>query len=937
MEEGHIEVLQQTLRDNEGKEPVLSLYVKVNKVTNGPFHRRHDVKYFVKIKVTPLVKDSSNIQEVVDKDAQNSHANVNIKLNVNESGNLKRRTHKFIHWVPDYAVTGCASCERDFRVYRRRHHCRYCGNVFCHYCMVFKLLPLEFGLENEQRVCKNCSITLQPLQEYLRSFLEHKQNGGYLPRLSFAGNYSDDGIKYDAEKFFVYKTRFLEVKAGTEEITWEDDKRIKLSWLSRFFADANGKMKTDTVDAVLQFSLLADGQIIGYCATNLSYLAAKPSRDLMLFDYDSQDCIMKSKQHLPMLLSVSATYVHKAETESFKNDMGFTGNEGEIDIDIERRKQSCSKHVLMATRGTRGDVQPFVALARALAEEYGWRITIVSEMRYFEFIKRHSKVSRGYISFRPSGGDTQKTVDSKLGKWAISLESDYMNILCLSRSEAQFFSSEPSIFYWTKTLKPDCLVFGFTMAAVAMTTSEALGIPLMGFVLQPTCIPSRRFPPILPLDEKLCEAISADPSIKGDDAGRNLEKSGMAPHHFYNHLKEWMEQNPLTQSLNTMRRRRGLVPFSRRQEGKSTLINAIGALGIPTVNQTWRDLTKKNVPLIIPINEMAFGEKPRKWSENTVFTDNIFLRGHTLPELSNDLKAFIDAAKSRGEKVVVLAFSSMPVSFCTIIDIAVKLIEETENRVSIIALIGNHDEKRTMKVDNNFRTMGSFKSYQDTKHQLIDASGRRELLIENIEIGVAENQGIVKIEQKIKRYEMEGRLFVDMGAPFGKLFPLMDAVVTHGGLGSIGEAILSKAPVIVTGVLLFDQRFWGVRCKELGIGPFPVHINKFKRKCVGIINEAVKDNSLWKQNALKIGTKLAELAQDDPSGTKRNAQVVFKMMEKAFPYHYDPPANPVVDAFGAALKYSSRMLSGSRNFDGNENDDDGDLRAVASAQSQGED
>mmetsp|Transcript_12061 Transcript_12061/g.15716 ORF Transcript_12061/g.15716 Transcript_12061/m.15716 type:complete len:185 (+) Transcript_12061:34-588(+) len=184
---------------------------------------------------------------------------------------------------------------------------------------------------------------------------------------------------------------------------------------------------------------------------------------------------------------------------------------------------------------------------------------------------------------------------------------------------------------------------------------------------------------------------------------------------------------------------------------------------------------------------------------------------------------------------------------------------------------------------------------------------------------------------------MEGRLFVDMGAPFGKLFPLMDAVVTHGGLGSIGEAILSKAPVIVTGVLLFDQRFWGVRCKELGIGPFPVHINKFKRKCVGIINEAVKDNSLWKQNALKIGTKLAELAQDDPSGTKRNAQVVFKMMEKAFPYHYDPPANPVVDAFGAALKYSSRMLSGSRNFDGNENDDDGDLRAVASAQSQGED
>ena len=34
-----------------------------------------------------------------------------------------------------------------------------------------------------------------------------------------------------------------------------------------------------------------------------------------------------------------------------------------------------SSEVFMMTRGTRGDVQPFVALARGLAEELGWLAT----------------------------------------------------------------------------------------------------------------------------------------------------------------------------------------------------------------------------------------------------------------------------------------------------------------------------------------------------------------------------------------------------------------------------------------------------------------------------------------------------------------------------------------------------------------------------------
>lgn len=35
------------------------------------------------------------------------------------------------HWVPDQKAKKCNTCDRDFTWYRRRHHCRKCGGVFC--------------------------------------------------------------------------------------------------------------------------------------------------------------------------------------------------------------------------------------------------------------------------------------------------------------------------------------------------------------------------------------------------------------------------------------------------------------------------------------------------------------------------------------------------------------------------------------------------------------------------------------------------------------------------------------------------------------------------------------------------------------------------------------------------------------------------------------
>lgn len=447
------------------------------------------------------------------------------------------------------------------------------------------LLPVSFGLKDFQRVCNDCSRILSPVQEYLRLAREDPSS--------------------TQPVFKVYRTK--NSAKAREVVEWNEQLDLGVS----------------EGEALLTITLWTLDRQVGIAEIKLKDLCAKPVRDLFLQDSNGE-LIIRCAEDLPLLLRISVDASHYIRTAN-SDDLGRLQS---------KRANRFPKHLFMITRGTRGDVQPFVALARGLAVRHGWKVTIITELRYKAFVKANSEVERGCICFRPSGGDTQRTVDSKLGTWAIKLESEAMNMIMLSRSEAQFFSSEPALYYWTKKEKPDLLMFGFTMAAVAMTVSEALKVPLLGFILQPTCIPTKRFPPILPLDQEAYERLA---EAKGASANK---------HQTLAHLKEIMENNPLTNMLNTMRKRRGLAAMSRREDSNSAFVNILGSLGYPTNCKTWPELTRKNIPLIIPINETIFGGKPDEWSENTVFTDNIFLRGDTVPELPASLEQFIDKAKA---------------------------------------------------------------------------------------------------------------------------------------------------------------------------------------------------------------------------------------------------------------------------------------------------
>lgn len=72
-------------------------------------------------------------------------------------------------WLKDSSTDVCMQCTSSFTaITRGRHHCRFCGGIFCRACSKGRcLLPVKFRERNPQRVCDACYERLDPLQGIL--------------------------------------------------------------------------------------------------------------------------------------------------------------------------------------------------------------------------------------------------------------------------------------------------------------------------------------------------------------------------------------------------------------------------------------------------------------------------------------------------------------------------------------------------------------------------------------------------------------------------------------------------------------------------------------------------------------------------------------------------------------------------------------------------
>ncbi|CAH0473523.1 unnamed protein product [Peronospora belbahrii] len=74
-----------------------------------------------------------------------------MSLSIDSKHILKRGIMCKTKWVPNDSRKACASCHLPFSAaMRHRHHCRLCGDVFCHQCVTIRYVPR--GVTNTSRV-----------------------------------------------------------------------------------------------------------------------------------------------------------------------------------------------------------------------------------------------------------------------------------------------------------------------------------------------------------------------------------------------------------------------------------------------------------------------------------------------------------------------------------------------------------------------------------------------------------------------------------------------------------------------------------------------------------------------------------------------------------------------------------------------------------------
>ncbi|ARF10115.1 phosphoinositide 3-kinase [Indivirus ILV1] len=81
---------------------------------------------------------------------------------------LPKRVHK---WVDDNSVTSCYNCTATFSLFFRRHHCRFCGKVFCSNCVKYNAMIPEDLLSDDSKE--------GTWNEYLSSYISKKSTNSH--------------------------------------------------------------------------------------------------------------------------------------------------------------------------------------------------------------------------------------------------------------------------------------------------------------------------------------------------------------------------------------------------------------------------------------------------------------------------------------------------------------------------------------------------------------------------------------------------------------------------------------------------------------------------------------------------------------------------------------------------------------------------------------
>jgi UDP:flavonoid glycosyltransferase YjiC (YdhE family) len=111
--------------------------------------------------------------------------------------------------------------------------------------------------------------------------------------------------------------------------------------------------------------------------------------------------------------------------------------------------------------------------------------------------------------------------------------------------------------------------------------------------------------------------------------------------------------------------------------------------------------------------------------------------------------------------------------------------------------------------------------------------------------------------------------------PHDWLFPQMDAVVHHGGAGTVAAGLRAGCPTIVI-PFFSDQPFWGWCVYKAGAGPKPISRKKLTPELLADVITTVVNNKSMKQSAEAIGERIRE-----ENGVERAVELIHYYTNKA--------------------------------------------------------
>lgn len=149
--------------------------------------------------------------------------------------------------------------------------------------------------------------------------------------------------------------------------------------------------------------------------------------------------------------------------------------------------------ILILTYGTRGDVEPFIALALGL-QGRGYGVTLATAERYGAWVGEFG------VPFQPISNLSIDQVDTPDGQVLLEGGSGLVQRLAagwrMSRKSGPILE-EQNFESWqiAQATDPDLILFHPKMLA-APQIAEALDVPAIMAVLQPTLVPTAAFPPL---------------------------------------------------------------------------------------------------------------------------------------------------------------------------------------------------------------------------------------------------------------------------------------------------------------------------------------------------------------------------------------------------------------------------------------------------------